>query len=569
MEEKKEDKTLTSAKPRAVAKKLFTPMMKEWQPVSPKMPARPVAEENPLEQSESDNKQESGVELEKVVTKNAEKTGSAEEGFSENAGRIGDFSGEDELSKNSSVLEDDLDSNFITSHSDNTESKEVESEEKVSINLESEASGLEADEYIAAESKASQLKEDEYINSESEASELEESEYSNFESKASEPEKDEYTNSESGASELEENEYSNFESKASEPEEDEYTNSESGASELEEDENINSESEVSGFEEDENINSESEVSGFEEDEYTNSESEASEFEEDDYRNSESEVSEFEEDEYTNSESKASEFEEDEYTNSESKASEFEEDEYTNSESETFESEEDAYINSELEESEGTLYQEDRETEDVFSEENEEDAMPEAPEPIDEEPHSRVALSDNKSGMGMGWYVVHTYSGYENKVKANIEKAIENRHLENEILEVRVPLQEVMEVKNGVEKSTQKKLFPGYVLLHMDADNNDAWYVVRNTRGVTGFVGPGSKPVPLTDEELRALDFGNEVALEYAEGDVIHVVAGVWKDTVGTIQKIDAGRQTVTINVEMFGRETPVEIHFSDIKKMWD
>ncbi len=569
MEEKKEDKTLTSAKPRAVAKKLFTPMMKEWQPVSPKMPARPVAEENPLEQSESDNKQESGVELEEIVTKNAEKTGSAEEGFSENAGRIGDFSGEDELSKNSSVLEDDLDSNFITSHSDNTESKEVESEEKVSINLESEASGLEADEYIAAESKASQLKEDEYINSESEASELEESEYSNFESKASEPEKDEYTNSESGASELEENEYSNFESKASEPEEDEYTNSESGASELEEDENINSESEVSGFEEDENINSESEVSGFEEDEYTNSESEASEFEEDDYRNSESEVSEFEEDEYTNSESKASEFEEDEYTNSESKASEFEEDEYTNSESETFESEEDAYINSELEESEGTLYQEDRETEDVFSEENEEDAMPEAPEPIDEEPHSRVALSDNKSGMGMGWYVVHTYSGYENKVKANIEKAIENRHLENEILEVRVPLQEVMEVKNGVEKSTQKKLFPGYVLLHMDADNNDAWYVVRNTRGVTGFVGPGSKPVPLTDEELRALDFGNEVALEYAEGDVIHVVAGVWKDTVGTIQKIDAGRQTVTINVEMFGRETPVEIHFSDIKKMWD
>ncbi len=554
MEEKKEDKTLTSAKPRAVAKKLFTPMMKEWQPVSPKMPARPVAEENPLEQSESDNKQESGVELEEVVTKNAEKTGSAEEGFSENAGRIGDFSGEDELSKNSSVLEDDLDSNFITSHSDNTESKEVESEEKVSINLESEASGLEADEYIAAESKASQLKEGEYINSESEASELEESEYSNFESKASEPEEDEYTNSESGASELEENEYSNFESKASEPEEDEYTNSESGASELEEDENINSESGASELEEDEYRNSESEVSGFEEDEYTNSESEASEFEEDDYRNSESEVSEFEEDEYTNSESKASEFEEDEYTNSES---------------ETFESEEDAYINSELEESEGALYQEDRETEDVFSEETEEDAMPEAPEPIDEEPHSRVALSDNKSGMGMGWYVVHTYSGYENKVKANIEKAIENRHLENEILEVRVPLQEVMEVKNGVEKSTQKKLFPGYVLLHMDADNNDAWYVVRNTRGVTGFVGPGSKPVPLTDEELRALDFGNEVALEYAEGDVIHVVAGVWKDTVGTIQKIDAGRQTVTINVEMFGRETPVEIHFSDIKKMWD
>lgn len=189
------------------------------------------------------------------------------------------------------------------------------------------------------------------------------------------------------------------------------------------------------------------------------------------------------------------------------------------------------------------------------------------EPVDEEPHSRVALSDNKSGMGMGWYVVHTYSGYENKVKANIEKAIENRHLENEILEVRVPLQDVMEMKNGVEKNSQRKLFPGYVLLHMDADNNDAWYVVRNTRGVTGFVGPGSKPVPLTEEELKALDFGSEIDVEFAEGDVISVTAGVWKDTVGTVQKIDAGRQTVTINVEMFGRETPVEINFSDVKKM--
>lgn len=192
------------------------------------------------------------------------------------------------------------------------------------------------------------------------------------------------------------------------------------------------------------------------------------------------------------------------------------------------------------------------------------------EPVQEEPHSRVALSDNKSGLGMGWYVVHTYSGYENKVKANIEKAIENRHLENEILEVRVPLQDVRELKNGVEKATQKKLFPGYVLLHMDADNNDAWYVVRNTRGVTGFVGPGSKPVPLTEEELRALDFGADAApAEFSEGDVINVVAGVWKDTVGTVQKVDETRKTVTINVEMFGRETPVEIHFTDVRKMWD
>lgn len=212
-------------------------------------------------------------------------------------------------------------------------------------------------------------------------------------------------------------------------------------------------------------------------------------------------------------------------------------------------------------------QETEELEIQETEEPEKEEIPVVEEVIDEEPHSNVALSDNKSGKGMGWYVVHTYSGYENKVKANIEKAIENRHLENEILEVRVPTQNVMEMKNGVEKSTQRKLFPSYVLLHMDADNNDAWYVVRNTRGVTGFVGPGSKPVPLTEEELRALDFGNEVSVEFAEGDVISVIAGVWKDTVGTVQKIDASRQTVTISIEMFGRETPVEINFADIKKL--
>lgn len=206
---------------------------------------------------------------------------------------------------------------------------------------------------------------------------------------------------------------------------------------------------------------------------------------------------------------------------------------------------------------------------VDVEEETAEEMPVMEEPAEEEPHSRVALSDNKSGLGMGWYVVHTYSGYENKVKANIEKAIENRHLENEILEVRVPLQDVMELKNGVEKTSQKKMFPGYVLLHMDADNNDAWYVVRNTRGVTGFVGPGSKPVPLTEAELKALDFGVDTTVEFAEGDVISVTAGVWKDTVGTVQKIDAARQTLTINVEMFGRETPVEINFTDVKKMWD
>lgn len=165
-----------------------------------------------------------------------------------------------------------------------------------------------------------------------------------------------------------------------------------------------------------------------------------------------------------------------------------------------------------------------------------------------------------------WYTVHTYSGYENKVKANIEKTIENRHLEDEILEVRVPLQDVVEMKNGARRVVQKKLFPGYVLINM-VMNDDTWYVVRNTRGVTGFVGPGSKPVPLTEAEMKPLGIQTEnVSIDFGEGDMIVVVAGAWKDTVGVVQKIDYSKQTATINVELFGRETPVEISFAEVRK---
>ena len=166
-----------------------------------------------------------------------------------------------------------------------------------------------------------------------------------------------------------------------------------------------------------------------------------------------------------------------------------------------------------------------------------------------------------------WYVVHTYSGYENKVKANIEKIIENRHLEEEILEVRVPMQDVMELKNGARRTVQKKMFPGYVLINM-VMNDDTWYVVRNTRGVTGFVGPGSKPVPLTDAEMKPLGIKVEnMTVDFTEGDTIAVVAGVWKDTIGVVQRIDYGKQVATINVELFGRETPVEISFAEVRKL--
>ena len=166
-----------------------------------------------------------------------------------------------------------------------------------------------------------------------------------------------------------------------------------------------------------------------------------------------------------------------------------------------------------------------------------------------------------------WYVVHTYSGYENKVKANIEKTIENRHLEEQILEVRVPMQDVVEMKDGASRQVQKKMFPGYVLINM-VMNDDTWYVVRNTRGVTGFVGPGSKPVPLTDEEMRPLGIRSDsVEIDFAEGDSVVVTGGVWKDTVGVIQAINENKQSVTINVDLFGRETPVEISFTEIRKM--
>ena len=166
-----------------------------------------------------------------------------------------------------------------------------------------------------------------------------------------------------------------------------------------------------------------------------------------------------------------------------------------------------------------------------------------------------------------WYVVHTYSGYENKVKADLEKTIENRKLHDEILEVAVPMQDVVELKNGVRKTVQKKMFPGYVLINM-VMNDDTWYVVRNTRGVTGFVGPGSKPVPLSPEEMYHMGIsGGELVIDFAVGDTVKITSGIWEDTVGVIQSINEGKQSVTILVDVFGRETPMELSFTEVRKM--
>ena len=164
-----------------------------------------------------------------------------------------------------------------------------------------------------------------------------------------------------------------------------------------------------------------------------------------------------------------------------------------------------------------------------------------------------------------WYVVHTYSGYENKVMLDLKKTIENRGLQDQILDVSVPVQTVTEIRSGVKKQVEKKMFPGYVLINMIM-NDDTWYIVRNTRGVTGFVGPGSKPVPLSQEEMEAMNNGpSEILLDFEEGDTVTIINGTWKDSQGVVRAIDLNAQTVTINIDMFGRETPVELGLTDVR----
>ena len=164
-----------------------------------------------------------------------------------------------------------------------------------------------------------------------------------------------------------------------------------------------------------------------------------------------------------------------------------------------------------------------------------------------------------------WYVAHTYSGYENKVKADIENTIVNRNLQDQILEVYVPMQEVEREGKDSKKLVQQKMFPAYVLIKMFM-NDDTWYVVRNTRGVTGFVGPGSKPVPLTDEEVASMGLMSSVAeAPFSIGDSVIVTSGIWEDTDGIVRQIDLKNKTVTINIDMFGRETPTELSFNDVK----
>ncbi|MBP3372243.1 MAG: transcription termination/antitermination protein NusG [Clostridia bacterium] len=166
-----------------------------------------------------------------------------------------------------------------------------------------------------------------------------------------------------------------------------------------------------------------------------------------------------------------------------------------------------------------------------------------------------------------WYVVHTYSGYENNVKATLEKMVENRGLHNLIQEINVPMEEVVEIKNGKRKSALRKIFPGYVMIKM-VMTDESWYIVRNTRGVTGFVGPGSKPVPLTEEEVKSMGVEKTVIrLDFEEGQSVRVMDGPLEGFVGIVQSVDHEEQKVRVVVSMFGRETPVDLDFLQAQKV--
>jgi len=166
-----------------------------------------------------------------------------------------------------------------------------------------------------------------------------------------------------------------------------------------------------------------------------------------------------------------------------------------------------------------------------------------------------------------WYVVHTYSSYENKVKANLEKAVENRGLQDLILEVRIPTEDVVEIKDNKRKLRQAKIYPGYVLVKM-VMTDEAWYVVRNTRGVTGFVGSGTKPIPLTEAEVEHMGMERQpVRIDMAVGDEVRIVEGPLENFTGKLEEIVEDRQKVHVMVSMFGRDTLIELDFGQIRKL--
>ena len=177
------------------------------------------------------------------------------------------------------------------------------------------------------------------------------------------------------------------------------------------------------------------------------------------------------------------------------------------------------------------------------------------------------MSQKDYDMIPRWYVVHTYSGYENKVKTDLEKTIKNRELEEFFFEIVVPMEEQIEIKDGQKKTNLKKVFPGYVLIKMIV-TEESWYIVRNTRGVTGFVGSGTDPIPLSDEEIRKMGFDDvPVNVDYAIEDSVKILGGPLDGYTGIVKEIKKDKNKVIVLVSMFGRETPVELEFSQVQKL--
>ena len=195
----------------------------------------------------------------------------------------------------------------------------------------------------------------------------------------------------------------------------------------------------------------------------------------------------------------------------------------------------------------------------------------------EEPQKAVyAIADEEDDVPEGWlrrikeprwYVIHTYSGHEGKVKTNIEKLVENRGMQDLVLQIVVPTEDRVEVKDGQRTVKTRKIFPGYVLVKMIV-TNESWYLVRNTQGVTGFVEQGSEPIPLSDEEIRRLGIEKTVIeLNIEVGDGIKVITGPFKGFTGTVEEVNVDKQTVRTKIDMFGRSTPVELEFDQIDKL--
>ena len=177
------------------------------------------------------------------------------------------------------------------------------------------------------------------------------------------------------------------------------------------------------------------------------------------------------------------------------------------------------------------------------------------------------MSQKDYDMVPRWYVVHTYSGYENKVKTDLEKTIKNRELEEFFFEIIVPMEEQIEIKEGKKKTNLKKVFPGYVLIKMIV-TEESWYIVRNTRGVTGFVGSGTDPIPLSDTEIRKMGFEDTtINVDYNVNDNVQINGGPLDGYTGIVQEINKEKNKVKVLVSMFGRETPVELEFSQVQKV--